>query len=72
LIAFEYLQIDLVENRVRSVEKSLNESMNVSIYYKTPMILLDNVAEIIFQKIITLSGPWQLQTLATEIYAKPQ
>jgi len=28
--------------------------MNVSIYYKTPTILLDNIAAIIFQKTINL------------------
>jgi len=36
------------------VEEFLYELTNVSIYYKTPTILLDNIAAIIFQKTINL------------------
>jgi len=35
-------------------EELLNDWMNISIYYKTPTILLDNIAAIIFQKTINL------------------
>jgi len=46
--------------------------MNVSIYYKTPTILLDNIAAIIFQKTISLflalfsTGLWQVFAIATD------
>jgi len=48
LFAFFIFTIDSIENCLCSVEELLNERMNVSIYYKTPTILLDNVAAIIF------------------------
>jgi len=49
-VKFQFREIKLVEDRVRlSVrELSIDWENNVSIYYKTQTILLDNIVAIIF------------------------
>jgi len=38
---------------------------NECLYYKTLTIRLDNIVAIVFQKTISLSGPWQVFAVAT-------
>jgi len=55
--------MNLVEDRVLSVKESSIEGMNVSIYYKTQTILLDNnyCSNYFLENYqFILSGPWKM------------